>query len=222
MFRKTCENEFGECLGEYGELEKIIRLQAEEAIPRINHSNTYKRRNDWWDAKCSGWTEQRRQALRRYKSSPTLGNYIHVERTNALVKRNLKRKKRKNFLTFGASINLDRRVDMVWRSIRSLAGTHRKLEYIQDEYVACFQEMLDGLTPLSDTNRLVFPEEIGRTSAVISKIDGLRKSAPGLDDIDNHMIKNLPDRTIQILNGFFNDIFKCPILIVLVSVLAWC
>lgn len=102
---------------------------------------------------------------------------------------------------------------MVWRSIR--AGSHRKPEYIKDEYVACLPEMLDGLTPLNVANRLMLLEEVGRTSVVINEIgfseikgsiNGFRKSSPGLDGIDNHMIRSGRQSTKRFLMTSSKDV----------------
>ena len=72
-----------------------------------------KTNNPWWDEECSTWIKERRLSIDLFNKAPTLENYIKTKKSIAIVRKNLRNKKRQKFKIFCGSLNKESDVSYI-------------------------------------------------------------------------------------------------------------
>ncbi|KYN17860.1 RNA-directed DNA polymerase from mobile element jockey, partial [Trachymyrmex cornetzi] len=165
----------------------------------------------WWTDKCQEIIIKRREAVRIWQRAPTIENFHNFKKARAKYSKVLFREKRK-----GWNQNLSDYLTLKLRFQKSLNHTadpskerQTMQEAIQKLCPSCFQDISTSLEKMKkDNNSGAIFEEIDSPITVrhleraISTMK--KKSAPGLDRINNNMLAHLPDEYKELLVNFFN------------------
>ncbi|KMQ86947.1 pol-like protein [Lasius niger] len=177
----------------------------------------------WWDAECEKTVKERKEKLKIYKRIQDLHSFIEYKRQVAIVKKIIKRKKRDCFTDFCNSISRTTSWKYLWNVMRTFKKSWNKVQWNKWQEVdreQVIREEIDKLSPpgVSETDEhewddviinenhsldsLFTQEELNRALNLVKK-----DSAPGRDNIDYKMLKNLPQNAKTLLLEIYNEIW---------------
>lgn len=105
----------------------------------------------WWNETCTCQIKRRQAALRKYRSDPTLENFLDYKRTVAVTRRALRKQKKDSFRKFCESINKDTEISKIWRIVNAFnKNKKRKTQQttLNNDWI---HKMLDHLAPPGNT-----------------------------------------------------------------------
>lgn len=150
----------------------------------------------WWDGSCNAAVSNRKSALQRYKSDPSLENYIAYKRICAETKKHLKSKARASWRNFCEQLNRETPVNKIWQKIRSIKSGHTPTQPIPENILI---DLLHKLTPdsvepcseVQDSREL--PVHMLSTPFTLFELNRVLKintnTSPGIDNVLYPMIK---------------------------------
>lgn len=193
------------------------------------HPNYHK---PWWTAECKRLIAYRRKCRRLMERHPTLDNILTARQASAAAKRAIKMAKRKSWAEFCSGLSADTPSALVWRKFRSLKGRpsmpvirlYGQSGLTQDPArVAAllgtfFQSTCHPSVPLpdipdrcqviaaalSDSSDLEL-DRLFSMQELVSVVCHLKAGkAMGFDEVDNEMIRHLPENKLRELLGIIN------------------
>lgn len=168
----------------------------------------------WWSDICTVAIKNRRDALRNYKASPTLENFMKYQRIAAEAKRVLKTAARDSWRTFCENLNSSSSSSQLWSQIRKMRG--KGLLSSRECSNECAEAILHSLTPdyvtedfqNNGTDNFSHPlQQPFQLSELESILKGRANTAPGEDSITYEMIHNLPLSAKTFLVNIFSRIY---------------
>lgn len=198
----------------YEFLVEVITQAALIAIPQTKPYKGTRTPKCWWNEACKEVVDDRKQAHEIYKNNPTLDNFLNLKKAIALSKKVIKEAKRQSWREFCDSINPKTNAKVIWDKMRVLSGTKKSSSYIPSAKVV--EEFINKLAPpyvpknphphplvVDNQDILGTPFSLFEMERALSYI---RDSAPGLDQINYSMIRNLPIEALDFMLSIFNEI----------------
>ncbi|KAK9730848.1 hypothetical protein QE152_g14171 [Popillia japonica] len=195
----------------YDSLLNKINVVAEVEFRKKKTPNSSKPIVCWWNDKCKKAIDNRKDALGKYKSDPTLENFIRYKRISAETKKTFKSAARQSWKNFCESLNQDTPTDRIWKKLKAIKGQPSHNQPIPD---VILEELLYKLALYStelnfrsepQTNHILCEpfnyEELERA------LKNNSNTSPGADDIRYPMIQHLPLNAKKILLSMFNKIY---------------
>ncbi|XP_026482685.1 uncharacterized protein LOC113390799 [Ctenocephalides felis] len=141
----------------YGKFVQCINQAALLAIPM---SRPYLGKKDrylstpWWDEECEKFNKKKLEAIRKYKRSPVLANYIEYKRILAKCRITFKQKKRDKWIEFCNSFTRSTSSKYIWDKVKALKNrvVHKNPFPIDES-----NKFLNNITPASATNEVIIP-----------------------------------------------------------------
>ena len=170
----------------------------------------------WWDSDCYAAIQNRRSALQKYKTDPSMINFLKYKQVCAQTKRFLKSKARISWKSYCSQLNRNTPMGDVWKQARIMRRLPTNRRTTNDD---CWtEEFYKSITP--DSVHLPIEKAEDQTDCKSSfltnaftlqelnvAIDCRKDTAPGLDDIKYPMIANLPFNAKTFLLSIYNDIW---------------
>ncbi|KAK9711647.1 hypothetical protein QE152_g25334 [Popillia japonica] len=178
----------------------------------------------WWNDKCKKAIDNRKDALGKYKSDPTLENFIRYKRISAETKKTFKSAARQSWKNFCESLNQDTPTDRIWKKLKAIKAQPSHNQPIPDvilEELLCklapfliLEELLCKLAPFSTELNFRSEPQINHILCEPFNYEELERAlknnsntSPGADDIRYPMIQHLPLNAKKILLSMFNKIY---------------
>lgn len=194
-----------------------------QSYPKLKTLKTPKISPPWWTPECTELVSSRKKAakeLLKDASQANLSNYLELVKKS---KARLKQIKTEQFRVFvEAKLSNTSDLNEVWKTVMRLknrfydreshaanSGEYlRKIEAYIEDFCVTIQENSDDL-PLRQSNELNYldvPFSIEELNVAIEsvKVD----SSPGLDQVENKMLKNSPRIFRTFLLHTLNDLYK--------------
>jgi len=177
-------------------------------------------RNPWWDKECIDFVNKRKQSFKHFIKNPSRESLLEYRKSSQSTRRELNKKKRNSFKNLVNSLDLYRGPSKFCNTIKSFRNSHvfenpsatlAKKQDILDKYISRFAP--DGMVlPLEECNRSCYPSYFDFKIDLLELreiIDSLKhKSSPGLDLINNTILKLIPDTDLECLLEIFERILK--------------
>ncbi|XP_020297805.1 golgin subfamily A member 6-like protein 22 [Pseudomyrmex gracilis] len=193
--------------------EKIKRNQQQKDVNNNKETNKSNKHNKnpccWWDNECKEAIDNRRLKQKHFKREKTISSLIAFKKARAEARKLLRFKKREGFRKFARSINKNTGMKYVWNKIRALRKPPHVIDWNKWQNKDRNKEILDNIEKLSPgwaeqqereleerEEEEDMEEEMNKEFQWIEMERVLRrtksKSAPGRDNIEYKMIKEMP------------------------------
>lgn len=179
---------------------------------QLNRETTTNKRpnKEWWDHECETAITERKEKFKTWKRTRTMKDFQEYKRTRAYAVKIIRTKKRESYIRFVESINRQSNMKYMWNKVRILRNANSKVSWNSWSTGNRQDAIVEGINkiapPWVESERIIIKnrrnvedkygfkrdfsmEELRRAIRRI-KI----KSAPGIDHIDNEMIKKLPNQ----------------------------
>ncbi|KAH9636876.1 hypothetical protein HF086_010657 [Spodoptera exigua] len=106
-------------------------------IPKYTKTSSYRSRPPapWWNEKCEQSVIKSYQALKYYRSNPTMDNYIIYKKLDALKKRTISEEKKNGWRNLCESFNRNTPISKIWNYIKMFKGRKTHNKSLSDEFV---------------------------------------------------------------------------------------
>ncbi|KAH9634083.1 hypothetical protein HF086_001285 [Spodoptera exigua] len=113
-------------------------------IPKYTKTSSYRSRPPapWWNEKCEQSVIKSYQALKYYRSNPTMDNYIIYKKLDALKKRTISEEKKNGWRNLCESFNRNTPISKIWNYIKMFKGRKTHNKSLSDEFVLPFLDKL--------------------------------------------------------------------------------
>lgn len=218
----------------WASIKNIIRKAAKETCGTIR-INKHKKQTNWWNEEIQEMVKMKKHMWRKYLKEKTIENYLQYKQQRVKAKELIKAAKQQSWEEFGEKMEKDSQTNQkLFYKILKTIRTNKKYnnKYIKSkegqileedkEIMARWKEYFEDM--LNTTKKIQKYEEqeeeqvkrelteehdqeiqIEEVKEAITKIK-LGKAA-GYDDISPEMIKNMEERSIEILTKLFNKIW---------------
>lgn len=200
----------------------------DKTIPKRKPKNTpsiQRKPVPWWNQKCTDSVKQSKDALKKYRSLPTMENWIQYKKLDAQKKKILKEERISSWHDLCASFNRSTPISRIWKYIKKFKkiGSNNHNKNFNNEWVPTFLDSLSDSTEinLSTLERLSESAKENYVNAFLNNnfsIDELhislksrRDTTPGLDNIPYMLIKKLHNKAQTVLVNIFNRLWECNI-----------
>lgn len=193
-----------------------LNIINKKSIPEKKKVYNKKFSKIWWNIECKTVIEEQREALKRYKDSPTFDNLINVKKISAKVKKTIKLSKREAWKKFCSDLNKNTKITDIWNQIKKIKNCVKEQSspLVEGDWLEIFINTISPLipqenieTPLDNEpeNELTKKFNMAELERCIKKN---KNSAPGIDKIHYPMISNLPMVGKQMLLSIYNNIWQ--------------
>lgn len=214
----------------YEYITTLIIAASQQSIPT---KKTHKKRRvtvPWWNKGCDLQKKICRTAFRRMKNNPSQNNIIAYRRRSAAKRRFFKMTRRASWKTYVSTLTSKTPTKYVWEKIKKINGKYipkpqpvlkhqgnlivdpmdvanilasHYAEVSSNNQIPC---QAISLTDLSNNDEIFnVPFTQAELSSALNRTKD--KSSPGEDNINNIMLKHLPDQTLDFLLELFNVIW---------------
>lgn len=218
----------------FNDLDNIINKEINKDVKKIFKSHPIKA--PWWDDECSTLCHERRIASRNFMKNPSAENLQQLKLIESKTKNRLRIIKKNKFRQFVENkISPDTDTKTIWNTIKAFKNiVNYKPSFPPNdlELITNSNNFVKDFCPDSLSDPVPNPNLVPNYSAtqnlnsnINSKSSFLddsftlnelkiaidannRSSAPGLDQIDNQMLKNAPDSYLNILLETINYYFQ--------------
>ena len=187
---------------------------------------------DWWNEECAKLVALRRRAKNRFSRYPTEHNLRILREAENKAKDKIKESKDNSWKTYATSINFSTNTTEVWNKIKRLQNKYKpptnvvinnnnqlitdplmKAEIFANHFEKKFNNKLNNLSinnmVLTVQNSIVKEnsEEYNKPikmHEIEYAVKQMKKTSPGIDGIDNAMLKNLPLSYYNYILELFN------------------
>lgn len=193
----------------YSNLKQIMDIAAKDSIPEKINNNTLRVGNPWWDEECTNFIKTRKYYLKQFKDHPTIENFILAKKYIAYSKKQLKKKKKTNFIQFCNNLNRNSNISHVWNKINKFNGKfqNKKHHNINDEMRSQILNNMKivNIDPSFSLKTPVTNIEPFNIEELNYALKNKKSSAAGIDDISYEMIKHLPNQIKKALLNTYNS-----------------
>lgn len=182
----------------------------------------------WWDEECSKSVEQRKQALKLFRSNPSYVNFLNLRRQEAITKRTLRSAKREGWRAFCESITPLTNICSLWNMIKRFKnrflGSSNPTTSSNFGFPPKILNQISNICPPPTCLHMIHPStfdsqdppscKIFDTPFQIEELDIViqsikrKKSSPGIDQINYKMLSQLPSEYYSLLLSTLNSIFS--------------
>ena len=192
----------------------------------------------WWDTDCARLVRIREQTKNYFKKHPTEQNFRKFREAENNAKDQIKESKQKSWEEYVSSITFRTGTSAVWNKIKKFSNKfnmqnnviinnnniytdpHMKAEIFADYLYDKFNtkgRIINNSRNLSIQNEICKDEnELYNREFTMKElkqsVKKLKATSPGIDLIDNVMLKNLPETYYNYLLQIFNYSWSCEIL----------
>lgn len=202
----------------------ISKIQEAAALSSIKNMNVAKKQSrsspPWWDSDCSDAIIFRKSKFSIYKNHMNYSNFLEFKKSDAMVKRLLKVKKRTKWKLFCSEINKNTPNNIIWKKINLFKNLNSS-QSINHSHL--LEEFCDMITPpnvencmkdfSSNVHHHFLTQEFSIREFEIA-LHNKRNSSPGSDDISYQMIRELPSTIkmflINLMNWFWENCIFPP------------
>lgn len=207
-----------------------ILSAAELAIPKTSSTILSNKRVPWYDSECKLAIKKRRRALKAFQNEPTLSNLIEYKKNRSISRRIIKNKKKESWEQFLNNISANPSPRVFWKKIQSITGKYTDYqpsllinEHVEqnpstlaEHFATFFSNIYTPQTSISEDIDLdniniqtncVYNLPITRAE-LIRNIKELKSTSPGVDEVHNEMLKNLPNPALDALLALYNHIWS--------------
>jgi len=206
--------------------------QSEYNIKQSSNKYNPKFNSPWWNAECSRLVAIRRRAKNIFRRHPTEENLRRLRDAENAVKREVKRSKEISWQEFVSTLNCFTPAKTIWDTLKKIRGLNIESNSILEEngesLVSVEQRMEAFLNYFGNIFNIPSPSVISENQmyfeiqgAIIdeteqsynilftlneinSAIVHLKNSCPGVDDVHNLFLKNMPEKYIECYLKMFN------------------
>ncbi|RVE50533.1 hypothetical protein evm_004862, partial [Chilo suppressalis] len=122
---ETCFSELdiknGFALELYNNFVNILNNLRDITIPKCKQNTTPNIRRKpapWWNTKCAAAVKKSKEALKFYKSNPTIDNFIKYKKLDALKKKTIKEESRESWKNLCSSFDRLTPISRIWKYIK--------------------------------------------------------------------------------------------------------
>ena len=212
--------------------DRIVRV-ATETIPKTSGKQSMRKRTSWWNIECSRAVAARRYARKRLEKYPNERNAQLYKEKTAEARRLCRMAKRESFQSYVETLQYDTPTGAVWRKIRSLKSNIivDDMPIVVDgnlvtESVIKADLYAEHLQKISQAGgHIVLDDFESKLKLASTKIETqynnqitlqeleyalatCKNRSPGIDDIPNILLKNLPQNILLEILSLFNQSFK--------------
>lgn len=211
------------------DLIKRFNLSADSNIKMSAGKTKIKKCTPWWDAECSRRVAVRRRARAKCERHPTTENIRELRKCTAEAKHHILKCKKESWRSYVNTLEADTPIGEVWRKIKTIKSQYVPLTYpliVDGQPLTSSKDKASAFgkhfQQLGKLNKITYPENLKNViqsgmcntkkdeynsdfimSELISAIDQLKNTSPGIDNIPNMFFKNINHVVkIEILNLF--------------------
>lgn len=173
----------------------------------------------WWNSKCAEAVKNSHDALKQYRNSCTMENYINYKKLDALKKRIIKEEKKNSWHNLCSSFNRYTPITRVWNYVKRFKRINIPSASKNDEWLPKFIEKLtSNVTPVDDIGNLFVNNNVDDKNNFLiepftwcefcTALESRKNTTPGLDGIPYIMIKKLHKNGQIALLNIFNLLWK--------------
>ena len=217
--------------------QEVLISVANQYVPRTKGQGR-RVKVPWFDDQCKQARLNRRKAFRAFYREPSLANKISFNRAKSRARRCFKQAKKASWRSFVSQLNSRTPSAKVWKAIRKIGGKrqgHIQHLRVGTEQISDPKDIADTLAKnisnISSEER--YSKEFAKTKREAEKIPldfssensedynlpfslhelkaalaGAGDTATGIDDIHYQFIKHLPEESLLVLLGIYNDIWE--------------
>lgn len=193
-------------------------------IPKLNKPNNFKSRPPapWWNDICEKSVIASYNALKLYRSEPTMENYLDYKRKDALKKRTISEQRGIGWNNLCNTFNRTTPISKIWNLLKMFKGIRAGNKSYKDEFISQFLDKLSDNSNLINVNSLGNVFELNNDNlnskflldpftwsefkmSLLSRKD----TTPGLDDFPYCIIKNLDESAQKMFLNILNLLWHC-------------
>lgn len=206
-FRKGMSaDDFMKCLNDI-----VISSQIEIPVKKHNQNKP------WWTNECSRQLATLFQCTKKFRQTGNQESFDALKLQKKVFKNTTREAKREGWYKFCSSVTHESSISEIWKMAKIFKGNCQVYQSNEDcgEWIEEFMNKHSQPTPceylntdqLRENENINFDQKI-TTDLVQNKINSLKKSAAGIDEINNVLLRSLPRAVIEILTDIFNDIIE--------------
>lgn len=199
----------------------------QRVIPRFKKSACFSSRPPapWWNETCEKSVISSYNALKLYKSNPTIDNYINYKKLDALKKRTISEQKKAGWNDLCNSFNRTTPISKIWNMVKMFKGIKCSIKSCKDEFITPFLDNLSDNSSLKDTSNLIgyfnsnnnnnnskFLLESFTWNEFMTSLNSRRNTSPGLDNFPYIVIKELHTSVQQLFLDILNALWHKQII----------
>ena len=186
---------------------------AEIEVPKRNHDQ----KKPWWNKDCSKALALLFQLTKKFRQIGDKVNYDAMIDQQKSFKKTTKQAKKDGWFKFCSSVTRESSLSDIWKMAKIFKGNTRTSNANEDysDWIDDFMNNHSRTTASNLVNINNLKENYNENfESIISgkmlqyKINNLKKSASGIDKINNNILKSLPPSAIEILADNFNQIIE--------------
>lgn len=176
-------------------------------------------RKPWWNADCSKALAKTFRFTLIYRRVGSQKHWDALQNSQREFKNTVKKAKTEGWKNFCSTITGETSISDVWKMARIFKG--KRVNTRNEDSSGWIEEFMNKHSQPAPCNQLseeifdnrckFFDTKISPT-VVQQKIINLKKSAAGLDKINNLVLKHLPPTIIEIMTDCFNDIVRTGVI----------
>lgn len=172
----------------------------------------------WWNNECSKALALSFQATKNYRTHGNQENYEIMIKNGSELKKTSRKAKKEGWFNFCSSVTHDTSLSEIWKMAKIFKGNDKQT-FIHEDCKEWIEDFMDKHSQPAPCNQIDFNNfhlnkeneflnEKIEVTLVKEKIQSLKKSASGIDKINNNILKQLPEMALERLTECFNTIIS--------------
>lgn len=192
----------------------------EECVRKFTKPSSYKSKlpAPWWNDRCEKSVTDSYEALKYYRSNPTIGNFVKYQRLNAIKKRTISEEKKNGWSRLCNSFNRTTPISKIWNYIKMFKHRKASNKSYSDEFIDGFFDKLTetGLHIHELNTYFDLHNSDIKSSFLIQKftfhefensLNSRKNTSPGLDDFPYILIKKLDTSVQKLFLNILNSLW---------------
>ncbi|CAK1581898.1 unnamed protein product [Parnassius mnemosyne] len=208
----------------YNNFVNILYDIRAETVPKQTPQQTLRvmrKPAPWWNQTCDDAVRKSKEALKEYRKSPSIPNFINYKKLDAQKKRILKEESINSWHNLCTSFNRMTPISRIWnymKRFRRIGSSHNR--YLADDWIPSF---LDNITDSSQLNEDYLNDILDQSvenesnsflnrpftlNELYIALKSRKDTTPGLDSIPYMLIKKLHPNAQEMLLNIYNKLWN--------------